>query len=419
MGYGGLLAAIRKYNTNDFWELSRLEAGMPLETALYVPKIIAIAVVARNRKVFGCDDIELDPAVTFDKVAVGSGVSLQSVASASGAGAAEIEALNPQLLARRTPPPPLGDKDQARWEVRVPPGAGPKAAKSIPRLLSTEPKLERYLVRWGESLDDIARLRGVSRSALQALNGLRPGEIPRPGTLLFVPAAAPAAPPSEDQGAQPLIVVPAQRFSYDDRRRVFYRVVPGDTLRDVAAVLGVATDGLCRWNAIDPGAALHEGMTLQAFVPKSRRLAGDGGSVLILEEADARVIEVGTDAFFAHFEGLKGRKRVEIVAREGDDWRTLARRYGLTAGMLERINHRSRTSPLRPGEAIVVYVPAERVMEEDRPKEPEIVVAAPGGGGGSAEAGAEDAPSAVQDPPDPPSAAAPTREGAALPGPVK
>ena len=56
MGYGGLLSSIRKYNTNDFWELSRLESGMPLETALYVPKIVAMAIVARNRAVFGLDE---------------------------------------------------------------------------------------------------------------------------------------------------------------------------------------------------------------------------------------------------------------------------------------------------------------------------------------------------------------------------
>ncbi len=75
MGYGGLLAAIKKYNTNDFWELSKLEAGVPFETALYVPKIVAIAIVARNKATFGLDSVELDSAVTFDKVSVNSGVS--------------------------------------------------------------------------------------------------------------------------------------------------------------------------------------------------------------------------------------------------------------------------------------------------------------------------------------------------------
>ncbi|WP_433934675.1 transglycosylase SLT domain-containing protein [Sorangium cellulosum] len=375
MGYGGLLASIRKYNTNDFWELSRLEAGMPLETALYVPKILAIAIVARNLKVFGCDELELDPAVTFDKISLGSGVSLQSVASATGAGAPEIEALNPQLVAKRTPPSPVDAKEQARWEIRVPAGAGARAAKSMPKLLEREPKLERYLVRWGESLDDIATFRGTTRWTLQSLNGLRAGEPVRPGTLLFVPAAegvgvaaaehllANGAPLSSE--AKPVVVVPAQRFSYEGRRRVFYRVVAGDALRDLAAVLSVTPDEICRWNTLAPGASLHEGMTLQLFVPRSQRHEG----VFLLDEANARVMEVGSEQFFAHFEGLKGRKRIEIAVREGDSFTKLATRYGLSVGSLERINQRSRRSVLMPGDRLVVYVPTSH-PDDPPPVEP-------------------------------------------------
>ncbi|WP_437319110.1 transglycosylase SLT domain-containing protein [Sorangium sp. So ce385] len=386
MGYGGLLASIRKYNTNDFWELSRLEAGMPLETALYVPKILAIAIVARNLKVFGCDEVELDPAVTFDKIALGSGVSLQSVASAVGAGAPEIEALNPQLVAKRTPPLPVDAKEQARWEVRVPAGAGARAAKAMPKLLEREPKLERYLVRWGESLDDIATFRGTTRWTLQTLNGLRPGEPVRPGTLLFVPAAegvgvaaaehllANGAPLSSE--ARPVVVVPAQRFSYEGRRRVFYRVVAGDAIRDLAAVLSVTPDEICRWNTLSPGASLHEGMTLQLFVPRSQRYDG----VFLLDEADARILPVGSEEFFAHFEGLKGRKRIEIAVREGDTFSKLASRYGLSVGSLERINQRSRRSPLMPGDRLVVYVPTSLPddpppVEPREPREDEVRVA--------------------------------------------
>ncbi|WP_437625029.1 transglycosylase SLT domain-containing protein [Sorangium sp. So ce1151] len=383
MGYGGLLASIRKYNTNDFWELSRLEAGMPLETALYVPKILAIAIVARNPKVFGCDELELDPAVTFDKISLGSGVSLQSVAAAAGAGAPEVEALNPQLVAKRTPPLPVDAKEQARWEIRVPAGAGARAAKSMPKLLEREPKLERYLVRWGESLDDIATFRGTTRWTLQSLNGLRPGEPVRPGSLLFVPAAegvgvaaaehllANSAPLSSE--AKPVVVVPAQRFSYEGRRRVFYRVVAGDGLRDLAAVLSVTPDEICRWNALAPGASLHEGMTLQLFVPRSHRYDG----VFLLDEAEARVMEVGSEEFFAHFEGLKGRKRVEIAAREGDSFSKIATRYGLSVGSLERINQRSRRSVLMPGDRLVVYVPTTRPDDPPpvEPREDEVRVA--------------------------------------------
>ncbi|WP_437511439.1 transglycosylase SLT domain-containing protein [Sorangium sp. So ce1099] len=383
MGYGGLLASIRKYNTNDFWELSRLEAGMPLETALYVPKILAIAIVARNLKVFGCDELELDPAVTFDRISLGSGVSLQSVAAATGAGAPEIEALNPQLVAKRTPPLPVDAKEQARWEIRVPAGAGARAAKSMPKLLEREPKLERYLVRWGESLDDIATFRGTTRWTLQSLNGLRPGEPVRPGSLLFVPAAegvgvaaaehllANSAPLSSE--AKPVVVVPAQRFSYEGRRRVFYRVVAGDGLRDLAAVLSVTPDEICRWNTLAPGASLHEGMTLQLFVPRSHRYDG----VFLLDEAEARVMEVGSEEFFAHFEALKGRKRIEIAAREGDSFSKIATRYGLSVGSLERINQRSRRSVLMPGDRLIVYVPTTRPDDPPpvEPREDEVRVA--------------------------------------------
>mgnify|MGYP000048784992 CR=1 FL=1 len=44
-GYGAVLRAMQKYNTNDYWELCRHEDGLPWETLLYVPKAIATALV--------------------------------------------------------------------------------------------------------------------------------------------------------------------------------------------------------------------------------------------------------------------------------------------------------------------------------------------------------------------------------------
>ena len=66
MSYAGMSRAIRKYNTNDYWMLSRLEGGIPWETTLYVPKIFALAIVMNNREAFGLDKLAEDPAVSFD-----------------------------------------------------------------------------------------------------------------------------------------------------------------------------------------------------------------------------------------------------------------------------------------------------------------------------------------------------------------
>jgi membrane-bound lytic murein transglycosylase D len=358
MGYGGLLSSIRKYNTNDFWELSRLESGMPLETALYVPKIVAMAIVARNKAIFGCDDLELDPAVNFDKVAVGSGVSLRALALAASTSVEKLEELNPQMLASRAPPILPGEKADATWSVRVPAGTAPKAAKTLSQFVDGDGKLDRLTVRWGESLEDIAQRRGVSRYSLQSLNGVRRDESLRPGTVIFVPASA-ASDIYDAPTGKPTVVVPATAFTYLDRERVFYRVIPGDTLRAVAALFTVSPDEICRWNAIDPAAALHDGMTLQIYTPKDKIPA----DALVLAEKDAQILASGTPEFVAHFESLRGRSRLEILASKGDTWRSVAGRYGLSMGQMERINHRSRSSPLCEGDRCIVYVPAARAAE--------------------------------------------------------
>jgi membrane-bound lytic murein transglycosylase D len=362
MGYGGLLASIRKYNTNDFWELSRLEAGMPLETALYVPKIVALAIVARNKAEFGVD-VELDPAISFDRISVRPGVSVQSIALAAGTSVEKVAELNPQLTANRAPPlAPGAPKDERAIAVRVPAGTAQKAVEALPKYAEAEPKVERHVVRWGESVDDVAAHRHTTRGMLVSLNGLRREEQLRPGTVLLVPAARDE--PAPEPSAKPVVVVPATAFAYPDRKRVFYRVVHGDALRDVAALFGVTAEEVCRWNAIDPSASLHDGMALQIFTPLSAPARGD---VLVLEEKDARVLPVGSPEFFAHFEGLKGRTRVELVAKEGDTWRTIARKYGLSAAQLERINGRGRSTALSPGDKVVVYVASAKAPAGAKP----------------------------------------------------
>jgi membrane-bound lytic murein transglycosylase D len=226
-------------------------------------------------------------------------------------------------------------------------------------------------------MDDIAAARRTTRGMIASLNGMRAGELLRPGTVLFVPAQGSADPPA---AARPFVVVPAQVFSYADRQRVFYRVVSGDSLRELSAVFGVSVDDLCRWNALDSGAALHDGMTLQIFAQKGKL----PDSALVLADKDAQVLHVGSQEFFAHFESLRGRKRVELLAKQGDTWRSLGHKYGLSVAQMERINGRARSTPLAPGEKVVVYVPAARAVDaavlapkpEDRPPE-EVAVAKP------------------------------------------
>ena len=74
-----------------------------------------------------------------------------------------------------------------------------------------------------------------------------------------------------------------------------------------------------------------------------------------------RVLPVGSDEFFAYWESLKGRRRITLTAREGDTLASIGNRYGMTPGMMERINHRNRGEKLAAGDAVVVYAPEARL----------------------------------------------------------
>ncbi len=354
MGYGGLAAVVRRYNTNDFWSLSRTEGTLPWETTLYVPKILAAAVVSHNLPAFGFADLQLDSPVDTEEIEVPPGTPLALVAQAAGCTTKDVETLNPELRAGRVPP--LADSGVA-YPVRVPRGKGDQATQGLAKMRAGQPPLDRYVVRFGETLDQIAAAHKTSTQRLVELNAIAPGEVVRGGTVLLVPHSdSPPAPQASNgsQGIKPVVIVPAEELVYPDRKRVFYRVLVGDTLRDIAAALHVSVDDLDRWNDIDPAARLQEGMTLQAYVPTNADLS----RVAVASESDVRVLAVGSEEFFAAMEQERGFKRVTVTARSGDTLEAIGKRFDVSVRTMERINRRGRTDRLQPGETVVVWVPS-------------------------------------------------------------
>jgi membrane-bound lytic murein transglycosylase D len=214
-------------------------------------------------------------------------------------------------------------------------------------------------VRFGETLEQIAVAHRVSVAKLMELNAIAQGEIVRGGTVLLVPrptgnASVTAASAATAAKPVPTVVVPQDLFVYPDRKRVFYRVAVGDTLPAVASALHVSMDDLRRWNDLDPAARLQEGMTLQAFVAPGADLT----HVVVLTENEARTVPAGSDEFFAYWEGVKGRKRITVTAKAGETIEQIGRRYQVSPGMMERINHKNRNEVLKQGDLVVVHTPA-------------------------------------------------------------
>jgi membrane-bound lytic murein transglycosylase D len=384
MGFGGLSKAIRKYNTNDFWELGRQEAGMPWETTLYVPKILATAIAMNNKKRFGLADVTPAPSMAFDTVMVRPGVPLSQVAAAARAPLTTVEELNPQYLRSRTPPAApntssnvksssgasgKGNGKALMYPVRVPAGKGTLATAGLVTAEDPEAEAVTYLVRFGDTAKVIASDLGVSAERLVYLNGLGDSEALAPGTVLLVPKRQGAGEPRDPE--ESVAVVSSSEFNYPDRRRVFFRTRSVDTLNGIAQEFGVTAEELLAWNVLDKSARLQSGMTLQLFVSKSNALE----KVRHSEEKDVRVLVVGSDDFFDYFEGLNGRKRLRVAVKNGDTLRTIGQRYGMTVGSMERVNRRANNEPLRVGETVIVYAAQNTVgvRAAEKEKEPEIL----------------------------------------------
>jgi membrane-bound lytic murein transglycosylase D len=114
MGYDGLLQAMQAYverrapdkrdaGPPTFAELAQARL-LPHETADYVPKVTAFAIVAANLVKFDHDDVAAEEPLHLATLAVPEATPLSTIARAGGLSLSEIRQLNPELLRDRIPP---------------------------------------------------------------------------------------------------------------------------------------------------------------------------------------------------------------------------------------------------------------------------------------------------------------------------
>ena len=356
-GYGAILRSIARFNTNDFWELARHEAGLPWETSLYVPKILAAAIVGHNLKAFGFGNVAQDPPWEFDRVEVSSGISFAVLARAAGTRPDVIEDLNPEYTSGRIPP------DRPTVVLRVPLGSANLFLKAASDARSGE-KLQPVVLRFGETLDDVAKARGSSVRELKRINAVTDSAELRGGMTILVPVraapTAPAAASGDSADDTTLVAVPDRVFAGQGRERVFYRTRDGDTLADIAAFFDVTADNIVDWNNIDPDAKLQPKLILQLFV----REGFDRAGVVLLDPDKVRVVTLGSEEFLELEAARRGKTRLFYSARAGDTLAKIAKRYGLTPGDLARVNRLSANSELTEGQKVVVYSPTPELPKE-------------------------------------------------------
>lgn len=116
MGENGLRNRIKKYGTNDYWSLIRLNA-LPLETQDYVPKILAVMLISKAPNLYGFRGLEKMDPLEYDLVGVPGGVELDPLADHLGITRKSLKDLNAELFLGYIP------RQIDRHYIRVPKGA--------------------------------------------------------------------------------------------------------------------------------------------------------------------------------------------------------------------------------------------------------------------------------------------------------
>lgn len=304
-GSGRVRGAIRRGGTRDYWGL--VQAGvLPSETANYVPKLFAAAIIGHAPERYGFVDYEEQDPLLYEPVEAPASLPLAALAECAGMDESDFRKLNPALRRQALPP------DPEVYELRIPPEVAAEFTLCMNAIPETERiTFQRHTVRRGESLSTIAARYGVSLAELARLNHIRDVHriYARMELILPVPVSG---------GASATPVVP------ENAPTTVHTIQPGETLVGIARKYDVDVADLQSWNDLDDPHHIQGG----------QRLRIRGGTP--------------TQA-----------STVVHVVRRGDTLSEIAERYGVDTSSVMRWNGLADASHIQVGQRLTVHVSSD------------------------------------------------------------
>ncbi|APG26476.1 hypothetical protein A7E78_00490 [Syntrophotalea acetylenivorans] len=306
-GPGKVERAIGKSRSRDFWQLCR-GSYLRKETKNYLPKLLAVLLIAKEPEAYNFNDLQYQPALTFDIAELPSSTDLDIVARLCGVSYEEIVALNPELKRWCTPP------RHPNYKVRLPAGKGTSfSAKYAQIPADRRANYRRHKIKPGDTLIGMAKRYGIRSKDIVALNNIRNPRSLRVGRDLILPLRPGASLPAD-----------VLEEGYERTRQRRYKIRRGDSLWSIARRFDVTTSQLCAWNGIGKQTILKPGKVL--------RVAGSTRT------------------------SSRDRRKLVYKVRAGDTLWDISRRYDLKTGDIMRWNQLGRRHVLRPGDRLTLLV---------------------------------------------------------------
>ncbi|HUG72916.1 MAG TPA: LysM peptidoglycan-binding domain-containing protein, partial [Steroidobacteraceae bacterium] len=316
-GEGNVGKAIRRNKNEkkriDFWNL-RLAA----ETRGYVPKLLAMARIVAEPEKYGLSIEGIADTPYFEQVETGGQISIEVAAELAGIATEQMYDLNPAYHRWATDP-------TGPHRLLVPVESADTFRQSL-LLLTPDQRLrvERYMVRDGDTVTNIAQRFGTSAQQLRELNQLGNANTIVTGSELRVPSKVSALPQVVLQAAARV------DSNLPGAVRAVHVVRSGDTLSGIAKRYKVGVSTLARINNIRTTSLLRIGQRIRITAEASS--SGGGGTVIV--SADGQ--------------------QVTYVVQRGDTLSDIARTLKVSVTSLRSWNNLPGTV-IRPGQRLVAF----------------------------------------------------------------
>jgi membrane-bound lytic murein transglycosylase D len=301
----------------DFWHLD-----LPRETRAYVPKLLALADILKNRDTYAYAWPAVENVAVIEIVDIGSQVDLAFAADLAGMTLEELHALNPGFNRWATSP-------DGPHRLVLPVDKAADFSMALAKI-DRHDRLNwvRYEVKSGDSLSEIASQYHTTVKVIKQVNDLSSNTI-RVGQPIMVPVALKALDSySLSQGER---LARTQNTAHRGHK-ITHTVRSGDTLWDIARKYNVSTKKLAKWNGMAPTDMLRLGKKLVVWQDSENT-----------DNADAII------------------KQLTYTVRNGDSLSRIAAKFNVRINDISKWNDISRKRYLQPGQKLKLFVDVTRL----------------------------------------------------------